>query len=468
MTASFGAVIFDLDGVLVDSEIWWDEVRQAFAARRGKPWTTDDRAAVMGHNSRGWAQVMRDRLGLDESVDAIVDEVVDGMIERFEAQGAPLIPGAVEAVRRVGAALPLGIASSAHPRVIAAALESAGLRDAFRSISASDEVPHGKPAPDVYLLAAERMGTPPADCLVVEDSLNGVLAARAAGMVVALVPNVAVPPAPGADAAASVVLERISELDPAAIRAAIPADPRARRASAESRPVQPIRRTLRYWLTRATSTLLVRALLRVRVVGREHLPTTPYLLCFSHESWADPFVLMAVLPWRPRLSFFGPMEEDMTQGGRNRLMRWAGNAIPYRPGKNDLLEATRRVQAVFAGGGVVAIAGEGRIHARESEVLPLSEGAAFFALRSGVPIVPVAINGMTWFSIGSRVRVRIGAPIPTTGRPTRENIDDTTNRTWDALHALVGGFPERSRPGRFGAWLTELFNDWPEGGRPSG
>lgn len=232
--------------------------------------------------------------------------------------------------------------------------------------------------------------------------------------------------------------------------------------------VHPIRQTLRYWLTRGASTLLGRALLRVRLEGREHLPRTPYLLCFSHESWADPFLLMAVLPWRPRLSFFGPMEEDMTQGGRNRLMRWAGNAVPYRPGKNDLLEATRRVQAIFAAGGVLAIAGEGRIHARESEVLPLSEGAAYFALRSGVPILPLAINGMTWFSIGSRVRIRIGEPIHVAGRPTREAVDALTAQTWTALSALVGDFPERPHPGRFGTWLTELFNDWPEGERPSG
>ena len=230
--------------------------------------------------------------------------------------------------------------------------------------------------------------------------------------------------------------------------------------------VHPLRRTLRYWLTRGASTLLAHSMLRITGEGRERRPAGPYLLCFSHESWADPFVLMAVLPWRPRLSFFGPMEEDMTQGSRNRLMLWAGNAVPYRPGKNDLLGATRRVQAIFKAGGVLAIAGEGRIHAHEHEVLPLSEGAAYFALRARVPIVPVALNGLTWFSVGSRVRVRIGEPIVVEGRPTREAVDEATARTWDALHTLASGFAERRRPGRFGRWLTELFNDWPEGSRP--
>ncbi|MCI4355220.1 MAG: 1-acyl-sn-glycerol-3-phosphate acyltransferase, partial [Thermoplasmata archaeon] len=231
--------------------------------------------------------------------------------------------------------------------------------------------------------------------------------------------------------------------------------------------VHPVRRTIRYWLTRATCAVLAHGILRFTVEGRERLPTGPYVLCFSHASWADPFVLMAVLPWRPRLWFFGPKEEDMSKGGRNRLMLWAGNAVPYRPGKNDLLDVTRRVQSVFDRGGMLAIAGEGRIHAHEGDVLPLSEGAAYFALRSGVPIVPLAINGTTWFTIGSRVRIRIGEPIVGQGRATRENVDATTARAWEALHALASGFPDRRPPGRFGRWLTEIFNDWPEGERPA-
>lgn len=223
MNRPFAAVIFDLDGVIVDSEIWWDEIRHAFAARRGKPWTTADRAATMGHNSLGWARVMRDILEIDESPEAIADEVVGEMVGRFAARGAPVIEGAVETVRRIAADYPLGIASSAHPRVIEAALRTTGLRDAFRSVSASDEVEHGKPSPDVYLLAARRLAVAPEDCLVVEDSLNGVLAARAAAMTVVLIPNVAVPPAAGAEAAANVVLRSIGDLDPAAIRAAVDA-----------------------------------------------------------------------------------------------------------------------------------------------------------------------------------------------------------------------------------------------------
>jgi HAD superfamily hydrolase (TIGR01509 family) len=217
----FEAVIFDLDGVLVDAEIWWDEVRMAFAGRHGRAWTEEDRAAIMGANSKGWSTLMRDRLDLPDVPRATIEaEVVAAMIERYRTEGAPLIPGAVEAVRRVAVELPVAVASSGHPAVIAAALDALGIASAFAVVVSSDEVPDGKPAPDVYLLAAARLGVAPERCLVVEDSLNGVLAARAAGMTVVLIPNAAVPPAAGAREAASMVLDRIDQLDPPQVAAA--------------------------------------------------------------------------------------------------------------------------------------------------------------------------------------------------------------------------------------------------------
>jgi HAD superfamily hydrolase (TIGR01509 family) len=220
----FEAVIFDLDGVLVDAEIWWDEVRIAFARRHDRSWTEADRAAIMGANSRGWSTLMGQRLELPDVPRATIEaEIVEAMVERYRLEGAPRIPGAVETVRRVAAELPLAVASSGHPAVIAAALESLGIADLFAAVVSSDEVPIGKPAPDVYLLTAARVGVAPERCLVVEDSLNGVLAGRAARMAVVLVPNAAVPPAAGAREAASLVLERIDELDPRRVAAALDA-----------------------------------------------------------------------------------------------------------------------------------------------------------------------------------------------------------------------------------------------------
>jgi HAD superfamily hydrolase (TIGR01509 family) len=209
------AVIFDLDGTLVDAEVWWNEVREAWAADHGRAWTAEDQAAVMGANSAGWGRIMHDRLDLDVPVEAIVAAIVDGVVERYRVRGAPRIAGAEETVERLArAGLPLAVASSAHRAVIDAALGALGIAGLFGAVVSSDEVAHGKPAPDVYLLAARELGVDPADCLVVEDSLNGVLAGRAAGMTVVLIPNEAVPPAPGAREAASFVLARLDQLDP--------------------------------------------------------------------------------------------------------------------------------------------------------------------------------------------------------------------------------------------------------------
>lgn len=232
-------------------------------------------------------------------------------------------------------------------------------------------------------------------------------------------------------------------------------------------PIHPISRTIRYWLARTLSWIVTRCYLRLRTEGLERLPPGPAVLCFSHQNWIDPLILMAGLPFRPRLYFFGPKEEEMAVGGRNRLMSWVGTAVPYRPGKNDLLGATRRASEVLAAGGRLAIAGEGRIHSGERVVLQLSEGPAFFALRGGVPLVPVAINGTGWLALRRTVRVRIGEPIFASGRSTRERIEELTAETTRALEALVADYPDRPAPGRFGRWLTELFNDWPEGARPS-
>jgi HAD superfamily hydrolase (TIGR01509 family) len=212
--APIRAVVFDLDGVLVDTEIWWYEVRVEFAAALGKRWTEADRAAMMGSNTREWGARMRQRLELTMSEDEIERAVIDGLLARYAREGAPAIDGAVDVVRRLAGRYALAVASSSPPKVILAALEGLGVRDAIGTIVSSDEVATGKPAPDVFLLAARRLGVEPGACLVVEDTLHGVQAARSAGMRVALVPNASVPPATGAIEAATCCFESIRDLDP--------------------------------------------------------------------------------------------------------------------------------------------------------------------------------------------------------------------------------------------------------------
>ncbi len=171
----------------------------------------------MGSNSRQWSETMRRRLRLELSGEAIEQAVVDAMIARYAREGAPVIDDAVTTVRRLADRWPLGLASSSHRRVIDAALRGMGLTDAFAAVVSSDEVEHGKPAPDVFLETASRLGVPPSDVLVVEDSLNGLKAAAAAGMTTVLVPNRSVPPTPGSEDVADLVLDRLADLDPTAI-----------------------------------------------------------------------------------------------------------------------------------------------------------------------------------------------------------------------------------------------------------
>lgn len=210
----FDAVLFDMDGVLVDSEHRWNDVRIAYAAAHGRPWGVDDQHAVMGANSIQWATTMRDRLGLRVPVDQILEEVVEGVVGQFQSGAVTVIPGAPGAVRRIAARWPVALASSSHAAVIAAALDLLGLEGVFGAVTSSDEVAHGKPEPDVYRLAAQRLGVVPERCLIVEDSTNGILAGKAAGAYVVLIPNPTVLPAQHAVEAADAVIERIGDLDP--------------------------------------------------------------------------------------------------------------------------------------------------------------------------------------------------------------------------------------------------------------
>jgi HAD superfamily hydrolase (TIGR01509 family) len=213
------AVLFDMDGVLVNSERWWNEARVAFALAHDRRWTPDDQALCMGGNSREWAEIMQTRLRLpDVTVDAIQDAVVAGVVARYHANPVPIIGDARAQVRRIARDRPVAIASSSHHEIIAAAVDALGLHEVMGAIVSSDEVPLGKPAPDVYLRAATRLGVAPDGCLVVEDSVNGVRAGKAAGMTVVLVPNESFPPTDEARALADHIVGSLADLDPDALR----------------------------------------------------------------------------------------------------------------------------------------------------------------------------------------------------------------------------------------------------------
>jgi HAD superfamily hydrolase (TIGR01509 family) len=210
------AVIFDLDGVLLDSEQLWNEAKEAVVRASGGRWRQDAPRAMMGMSSLEWAAYMRDTLGVDRPVSEINREVVSRMEDLYRVR-LPLLPGAVEAVRRLAQRWPLGLASSSNREIIDLALDLAGLAGAFAVTVSSEEVDRGKPAPDVYLDAARRLRAAPPRCVGVEDSSNGLRAAAAAGMAVIAVPNPHYPPSQDAVALAAATIETLHELTPALV-----------------------------------------------------------------------------------------------------------------------------------------------------------------------------------------------------------------------------------------------------------
>ncbi len=213
------AVVFDLDGVIIDSEELWDEVREGLAREHGGRWSEQAQADMMGMSSTEWSHYMHEVVGLPEPPEEINREVVRRMLARH-SEHLPLIDGAVDAVKRLAAHWPLGVASSSNRVLIDHVLELSGLAPYFEVTVSSEEVERGKPAPDVYLEAARRLGVEPPRSAAIEDSASGIRSAHAAGMHVVAIPNRAFPPSADVLALASVVLESIEELDPDVVRGA--------------------------------------------------------------------------------------------------------------------------------------------------------------------------------------------------------------------------------------------------------
>jgi len=214
-------VIFDLDGVLVDSEQVWDEVRERFVRERGGRWHPNAQREMMGMSSNEWSRYLSEALGVPLSPEEISSEVARRVAELYRRE-LPLLPGAVEAVRRIAANWRLGLASSSNRPIIDLVLELAGIADQFAVTVSSEEVGAGKPAPDVYLEATSRLGVEqPRRAVAIEDSTNGLLSARAAGLGVVAIPNRAFPPADHALEAADMVLGSLEELTPAVVEEAV-------------------------------------------------------------------------------------------------------------------------------------------------------------------------------------------------------------------------------------------------------
>jgi HAD superfamily hydrolase (TIGR01509 family) len=213
------AVIFDLDGVLLDSEQRWNEAKQALVHDAGGRWLDEAPTAMMGMSSPEWSAYLRDELHVPLDAGAINREVVRRMEEGY-ARALPLLAGARESVAALAVHWPLGLASSSNREIIDLALELAGLARSFEVTISSEEVARGKPAPDVYVEAAHRLGVAPDRCVAIEDSANGLRAAAAAGMAPIAVPNPHYPPRAEALALAAATVQSVGEVTADLVREA--------------------------------------------------------------------------------------------------------------------------------------------------------------------------------------------------------------------------------------------------------
>ena len=207
------AVVFDMDGVLIDSEPVWERVRRRFTADRGGHWPADAQDRMMGMSTAEWSAYISTDFGIGLSPEQVAEQVIAAMAAEYEKH-LPLLPGAIEAVHTMSARWPLAVASSSPRSLIETVLDTAGLASAFAAVVSSEEVPRGKPAPDVYLAAAGRLAVPPKSCAAIEDSSNGLRSAAAAGLTVIAIPRPEYPPAPDALAQARLVLTSLTDLTP--------------------------------------------------------------------------------------------------------------------------------------------------------------------------------------------------------------------------------------------------------------
>lgn len=216
--------------------------------------------------------------------------------------------------------------------------------------------------------------------------------------------------------------------------------------------------TTRYRLMWGVNRAVVRTLFDVHTTGLEQWPDPPFQLVANHHNGFDPMLVLSVVPIEPRITWFGPKEADFSRGFKNRLMAYLGGVIPYNPEKTTLTSAVRAVRRVFAADGVLGIFAEGRIGFREAELLPFEDGAAAFAVSSGVPIVPCAIVGSTDLWLRKRIEVRFGPPLQTDAVRGREARAELDQRILAAVAALLPEAEPRLPRRRPLTFLTDLLN----------
>ncbi|BDU00738.1 haloacid dehalogenase [Nocardia sputorum] len=216
MRMGITAVVFDMDGVLIDSEPVWEAVRRGYVAEKGGRWLPDTQQRLMGMSTGEWSAYLSGELGVGEPPETVARDVIERMAERYDA-GVPLLPGAIEAVQRISEQWPLGLASSSPRELIDTVLGRTGLIEYFSVTFSTEEVDRGKPAPDVYVTVATFLRRRPSDCVAVEDSSNGLRSAHAAGMRVIAAPRPEYPPAADALGLAAKVISGLDELTPALI-----------------------------------------------------------------------------------------------------------------------------------------------------------------------------------------------------------------------------------------------------------
>lgn len=206
------AVVFDLDGTLIDTEHLWDEVRRGLAAADGRPWPDGTTAAMLGMSTPEWSRYLVETVGIDGTPEQAAQRTIAGMLEHYRG-GLPVLPGAVAAVQRMYEATGLLGAATSSPRVLLdAALAELGVAELFAATVSTEEVAAGKPAPDGYAECCRRLGVEPRRAVAVEDSANGIRSALNAGIAVVAIPPHFHPPPADVLTRASAVLDDLDGL----------------------------------------------------------------------------------------------------------------------------------------------------------------------------------------------------------------------------------------------------------------